>query len=249
MAEPLEVEDARKSLIAVLSDYKEAVEDFAFGIEISDSNYDLMASKQKYLQAASRAIIGLSEIYECKSLWKAATFFEAASRAYLNDSDRKAYYDRSDSRFVLDENVSRFLRSRLSMRADQAYMTWALYSREILDSIDPKPSTLKFMLDIALELPIDAWDCAPCLAAKGNCKECAYGRNHKICSHPGSTYEMLRWSSEYIIKSIRESLAENRMQSINGQEDLRSGRPAELFLIMGDDLCEGSNAIDLCDWS
>lgn len=244
------LKDARNSFIAILSDYKEAVENFVFSIEISDSSYELMIAKQEYLKAVSRIIKGLSEIYGYKSLWKAAAFFEAAAGAYLNDSDEKAYHEGSDDRFILSSDVYHFLISRLSMRADQAYRIWALYSRELLGSIDSKPFALQFMLDIVLELPIDAWDCAPCLATRGNCKDCAYGRNHIICSHPGSTYEMLRWSSEYIVKSIRNGITETRRQSGIAQDrDLCSGESAGLFLTWGDDPCEDSNAIDLCDWS
>lgn len=252
MAEPptILLKDDKKSLLTILSDYKESVEDFAFGIEISDSNYELMIAKQKYLQAVSKVIKGLSEIYGYNSIWKAATFFEAASRAYLNESDQKAHFEGSDGRFVLDKDVSRFLKSRLSMRVDQAYRIWTLYSRVFLDSAGSKLSGLQLMLDIILELPIDAWDCAPCLAAEGNCKDCTYGRDHRICSHPGSTYEMLRWSSDFIIKSIRKSLTESRIQSEKGQDrDLYSDKSTELFFYRGDDLYEGSNAVDLCDWS
>lgn len=253
MAEHSEIlpKDTESSLVAVLSNYKQAVEDFALAVEFSTSSYELMIAKQKYLQSASGVIKDLSDICDIETLSKAATFFKSAALAYLDDSDRRAHYQGLDGRFTLSEDVSRFLKSRLKMRAYQAYGIWAFYSRELRYSIDLQASTLQFMLDISLELPIDAWDCAPCLSAGGNCMDCGYGRDHKICSHPGSTYEMLSWSSGYIIKSIRMGLAKTKTRSRNGYEgaDPFSGESEELFLDPGENLHEDSGAIDLCDYS
>jgi len=252
MAEPPKMlqKDAGMNPIAVLSNYKQAVEDFARALEFSTSSYELMIAKQGYLLAASRVIKDLSEMCGHKNLSKAATFFGSAASAYLDDSDRRAHYQSSDNRFALNEEISRFLKSGLKARAYQAYSIWTLYSRELQYSVDSQTSALQFMLDIALELPIDAWDCAPCLAVEGNCKDCGYGRDHRICSYPGSTYEMLSWSSGYIIRCIRKSLTEIRRQSWTGQyEDLYSREPKELFLNREEDLYEGSDVVDLCDWS
>lgn len=242
--------DAGAGFKAVLNKYKKAVEDFTLALEFSTSSYDLMIAKQEYLMAVSGVIKDISEICGYDNLSKAATFFESAASAYLDDSDRRAHNHSSDGRFALNEDISRFLKSRLDMRAYQAYRIWALYSKELQYSIDPSAFLLEFMLDIALELPIDAWDCAPCLAAGGNCKGCGYGRDHRICSHPGSTYEMLSWSSGYIIKGIREGLTETRVQSPNSRRrDSCSNEPKKLVIGQRDDSCEGFDAVDLCDMS
>jgi hypothetical protein len=252
MAKPEELlqKDARMSLEAVLRNYRQAVEDFALGLEDSSSSYELMIAKQKYLLAASGVIKELSEICSYKRLCKAATFFEAAALAYLDESDRRAYYQGSDGRFALSEDISCFLKSRLRMWAYRAYRIWAIYSMELQSSIDLPASALEFLLDVALELPIDAWDCAPCLASGGNCKDCGYGRDHIICSHSGSTYEMLSLSRGFIIKSIRSVLSKARVQArTDREEDLYSEPPKYLFLNQEVDLCEGLDAADLCDWS
>jgi hypothetical protein len=115
-----------------------------------------MIAKQNYLLAASGVIKGLSEICSCKSICQAATFFEAAAAAYLDDSDRRAYDQGSDGRFSLSEDISCFLKSRLRMWAYRAYRIWALYSTELHSSIDLPGFALKFLLDVALDLPIDA---------------------------------------------------------------------------------------------
>jgi hypothetical protein len=246
----LSQEDAGVSLGAIIADYKKAVEDFTLALEVSSSVYEIMLAKQGYLMAAAGVIEDLSKIYNIKGLCKAAEFFEAAAMAYLDDSDRKAFYMGSDGRFALSEDISRFLKSRLRTWAYRACGTGMLYCRELLYSNDLQSSFLRFLLDVALELPIDAWDCAPCLAAEGNCRDCGYGRDHIICAHSGSTYEMLSWSRGFIIRSARRALAKVgvRAKAYQG-EDLYSGAAKYSILNQEADLCDGSDAVDLCDWS
>jgi hypothetical protein len=127
-----------------------------------------------------------------------------------------------------------------------------LYKKDLQDSINPERSSLKFLLELVLELPMGAWECAPCLAMTGNCKDCGYGRDHGICAHPGSTHEMLNSSRETILKIIRRELTESRRRS--GVEILLreqsihfdlSDKP--LSIQMEIDICGEHDIVELCD--
>jgi hypothetical protein len=244
--------DAGANLDAVLMDYCQASEAFAHDLRQQSSDYDLMLVVQRYLLAAAAVVKGLSEIFDCQNLYQAASYFDSAAWAYLDNSDLIAYQQRLDYRFTLNKESSRFLRSRLKVIAERANRMRELYKKDLQDSINPERSSLKFLLELVLELPMGAWECAPCLAMTGNCKDCGYGRDHGICAHPGSTHEMLSSSREAILKIIRMELTESRRRS--GAEiplreqslhfDLSDKSPSIQIEI---DICGEHDIVELCD--
>lgn len=244
--------DAKANLYDVLRDYSQATENFARGLRQSLSDYDLMVVKQKYLLAAAAVIKGVSKIFGYKDISTAASFFEAAACAYLDNYDLRAYHQGLDKRFALDEESSRVLRSRLKIMAEKADRIGQLYSRELPEATDTERSALKFLIELVLELPTGAWECAPCLAVTGDCIDCGYGRDHGICSHPGSTYEMLSGSREAILESVRRGLTErgrrsgtrNLLQKQNMQFDSSDKSP---FIQMESDICGENDIVELCD--
>jgi hypothetical protein len=203
----------RTDVEAVLREYGRAAEEFGASLSRAQTSYDLMVAKQRYLQSAAEVIKKMSLIFGHKELSLAASIFEAAAWAYLDHSDLRAYHQGLDKRFTLGEEDERFLRSRLKVRADEANRIQKLYGREVIQADNPQISALRFLLDLVLELPIGAWECAACLAVKGRCMECGYGQDHAICSRPGSTYEMLNRSHEAILGSIRRNLTETKGRS------------------------------------
>lgn len=244
--------DAKTNLITLLMDYSQATEAFAQGLRQRSSNYDLMVVIQRYLLAAAAVVKGISEIFDYQNICPAASFFEAAAWAYLDNSDLRAYRHGLDNRFTLNEESSRFLRSRLKVMAERAIRLGELYSKELRDTTNSERSALKFLLELVLELPIGAWECAPCLAVTGNCKDCGYGRDHGICAHPGSTYEMLSGSREAILKRIGRSLTETSrgsgagilLQEQNMHFDFSDDSP---FIQMEIDFCGEYDIVELCD--
>jgi hypothetical protein len=200
--------DIKTDLDDILKEYSQAAEAFSNGLMQSSSNYDLMVVKQSYLLDAAGVLKRTSDIFDYPDISLAASFFEAAAWAYLDGSDLQAYYQGLDNRFTLSEECSRFLRSRLTVRATEAKKIKEVCSRELSDTASPRIWALRFMLELILKLPIGSWECAACFAVSGRCKDCGYGRDHEICSRPGSTYEMLSSSREAILKSIRTSLIE-----------------------------------------
>ncbi|VVB67438.1 Uncharacterised protein [uncultured archaeon] len=226
----------------ILSEYDQAAAAFSCELRHDSSDYDLMMVKQRYLLASAALIKNASEIFGYQDISRAASFFEAAAWAYLDESDRWAYRQRLDNRFILNEESSRFLRSRLKAGAERANKILQAYIRELQDTSSPDVSTLRFLLYLVQELPTGAWECAPCLAVCGKCGECGYGRDHGICAHPGSTYEMLVSSREAILKSIRRGLIEDCRRP--GAENLKNVKTGFL-----DDYSESSRAqmeIDIC---
>lgn len=244
--------DIKTSLEAVLRKYGQAAEAFLNGLKQSSSNYDLMVSKQSYLLDAAGIINWSSEIFAYQDLSVAASFFEAAAWAYLDGSDLQAYYQELDNRFTLSEDSSRFLRSRLMVRAYEANRLWEICQRELSGTINPRMSALRFLLELVLKLPMGSWECAACLAVSGRCTECGYGRDHDICSHPGSTYEMLCSSREAILKSIRRRLTETGSKPMVGnpmpEQDINFDSSDKSYATqMESDICGQYDIVEACD--
>jgi hypothetical protein len=200
--------DIKTDLVDILREFGQAAEAFSNGLKQSSSNYDLMVAKQSYLLDAARVLKRTSDIFDYRDISLAASFFEAAAWAYLDGSDLQAHYQGLDNRFTLSEECSRFLRSRLTIRVAEAKRIKEVCSRELSDADSPGIWALRFMLELVLKLPTGSWECAACFAVSGKCKDCGYGRDHGICSRPGSIYEMLSRSREAMLKSIRRSLIE-----------------------------------------
>ncbi len=222
--------EIKTELDPIFRDYCQAVEAFALGVMRPSSVYDLMVVKQRYLLAAAAAIRSVSDIFAYRDIAGvrsisnrsgnrsvsdifayrdislAVSLFEAAAWAYLDNSDLQAQLQGLDNRFApAEENLS-FLRSRLKVIAKRADRFGILYRKEIQETPNIEIATLRFLLSLVLELPMTAWECAPCIAAIGRCRDCSYGQDHGICSHPGSTYDMLCSSRDAIQKSIRRRL-------------------------------------------
>jgi hypothetical protein len=237
---------------AVLSEYGRAAEEFGASLSRAKTCYDLMVAKQRYLQSAAEVIKRTSSIFDYQEITLAASFFEAAAWAYLDNSDMRAYHQGLDNRFTLSEEDERFLRSRLKARASEASRIRKLYGREIAAAESPQISALRFLLELVLELPIGAWECAACLAVKGRCMECGYGQDHAICSRPGSTYEMLNRSHEAVLGKIRSSLRETKMISRARNPREEQFRQLELsdrrsMVSKEIDICGGYDLVRECD--
>jgi hypothetical protein len=200
-------EDVGAGFQAVLNEYREAAKSFLEGLRSSRSDYERMLVKQGYLLSTSRVLQRTAWICGRREIAAAASFLEVAAASYQDDSDRRAYEQGLYNRFILDFRNAQLLLSRLQMRAHQACSTWARYNG--VSSHDPRASALRFMLEVTLDLPTGAWECACCLAVHGNCKECGYGKDHLACSLPGSTYEMLRLSQEALVSAIRRALVKD----------------------------------------
>ncbi len=198
--------EIKTELEPVCREYYQAVDAFSLGVIRPSSVYDLMVVKQRYLLAVAEVIKSVSDIFACRDLSLAASLFEAAAWAYLDKSDLQAQFREPDNRFVPAKEDLRLLRARLEVIAERADRFGVLYRKEIQETSNAKIATLRFLLSLVLELPMTAWDCAPCIAVIGRCEECSYGRNHGICSLPGSTYDMLCRSRDAILKSIRRRL-------------------------------------------
>jgi hypothetical protein len=242
----------RTDFEAALGQYGRAAEEFGASLGQAETCYDLMVAKQRFLQAAAEVIKKTSLLLDCREISLAATIFEAAAWAYLDHSDMQAFHQGLDNRFTLLEEDERFLRSRLKVRADEARRIRRLYERELAAAESLQISALRFLLDLVLELPIGAWECAACLAFKGRCAECGYGQDHAICSRPGSTYEMLNRSHEAMLGIIRRDLAVMKMR-------FRDRRPLEekfrrldwsdrlTMLQLEVDICGGYDLVRECD--
>jgi hypothetical protein len=205
--------EIKKELDPVFREYCQAAEAFAVGVIRPSSVYDLMVVKQRYLLAAAALLKSLSDIFAYRDVSLAASLFEAAAWAYLDNSDLQAQLQGQDNRFAPGEENFRLLRSRLKVIAERANRFGVLYSREIQETSNIEISSLRFLLSLVLDLPMSAWECAPCIAVIGRCSECSYGQDHGICSLPGSTYDMLCRSREAILKSIRRRLTEDDRSS------------------------------------
>ncbi len=205
--------EIKTELDPVFREYYQAVEAFALGVIRQSSVYDLMVVKQRYLLAAAAVIRSVADIFAYRDVSLAASLFEAAAWAYLDKSDLQAQFQGMDNRFATDEENLRFLRSRLKVIAERADRFGVLYRKEIQETSNAEIVTLRFLLSLVLELPMTAWECAPCIAVIGRCLECSYGQDHGICSLPGSTYDMLCRSRDAILKSIRSRLIEGGRSS------------------------------------
>jgi hypothetical protein len=236
----------------ILKEYGQAAEAFSDGLEQSSSNYDLMVVKQSFLLDAAGVFKRTADIFDYRDISLAASFFEAAAWAYLDGSDLQAYYKGLDNRFTLSEDCSRFIRSRLTVRATEAKKIKEVCSRELSYAADPRTWSLRFMLELVLKLPTGSWECSACFAASGKCKDCGYGRDHGICSHPGSTYEMLSSSREAILKSIRKSLIETCRtpeigKSLHEQSAQFNSSSISFSSQMEIDICGQYDIVEACD--
>jgi hypothetical protein len=239
-------------LLELLKECGQAADAFADGLEQSVSNYDLMAAKQSYLLNAAGVVKRTSAIFDLSDISLAASFFEAAAWAYLDSSDLRAFYQNLDDRFKLSEEKARFLRSRLIVKVNEAKRIAQVCSRELQDTRNPRIWALRFMLELVLKLPTGSWECAACLAVNGKCKDCGYGRDHNICSSPGSTYEMLSSSREALLKSIRRSLMENHRISETANISPEASMPLEsssisVFPQLDVDICGQYDIVEECD--
>jgi hypothetical protein len=240
------------SLMDLLKEYGQAAEAFSRGLEQSVSNYDLMAAKQSYLLDAAGIVKRTSAIFDLPDISLAASFFEAATWAYLDTSDLQAFYQKLDNRFILSEENARFLKSRLIVKVNEAKRIAQVCSRDLQDAANPRIWALRFLLELVLKMPIGSWECAACLAVNGNCRDCGYGRDHNICSSPGSTYEMLFSSREALLKSIRRSLTENHRISRAGNISPELSMPVESSHIsvspqLDVDICGQYDIVEACD--
>jgi hypothetical protein len=205
--------DLKNRLETTLSEYGKSAEAFAYGLKRSSTGYDLMLVKQIYLLDTAAVIRSTSEIFDYQDISSEATIFGSDAWAYLNNSDLQAFQQQLDNRFVLSKDWSHFLRCRLEAAAKAANRIEALFSKELQDTENSELSALRFLLDVVLELPIGAWENATCFAMNGNCRDCGYGRDHGICSIPGSNYWILNNSCELMLKDIRKNLTRNRRTS------------------------------------
>ena len=231
--------DTRTSLEAIFGRYGQAADAYAHDLNRSSSDYEVMKVNQKYLTDVASVLKSISEVLNNKDVHQAASHFEAGAWAYLDNSDRLAYRQGLDGRFTLSTRNSSFLISRLTVIAGRTKRLKELYGRELQDTANPKRTALRFMLDLVLELPIGAWECASCLAMRGNCRDCGYGRDHGICSQPGSNYDMLSSSKDAILKSIRANLTEMKMQF--------NSTDTSPLAQMEIDICGQYDIVEVCD--
>jgi hypothetical protein len=240
----------------LLDRYGQASDDYANDLRQSITDYELMKINQSYLLNVAPILKRLAKIFNFKNIHKAACCFEAAAWAYLDRSDKLAFDRGRDCRFDLSRKNSEFFRSRLNAAGERAKRIHELYEEEFKGTLHPEISSLRFLLDLVLVLPIGAWECAPCLAMAGNCRECGYGQDHGICSQPGSTYDMLRSSREAMLKNIRRKMTELRsnlgMSSI--ENDLKQEHKIEIYSIralpmaqLEIDICGQYDIVEACD--
>lgn len=193
----------------VQTDLAQAVDRFTNDLETAASDYHRMVAKQRFLLSASDALKQMAVLCGCSGIARITFVLKTAAGSYLDDPDHRAYEEGLDRRFTLNPRDSGFLRTRLSTRANHVHrllMNHCKDLQEFQEGSNFVKSALKFMLDLALNLPICAWDCAPCLAFEGACQDCGYGKNHHICSQPESTYKMLSRSQETLVKCLRSYL-------------------------------------------
>ena len=247
--------DSRTSLEAILSKHGQAADAYAHDLRQSSSDYESMKINQRYLLDVACVLESTFEIFDNKDnedFQQAASYFEAAAWSYLDKSDQLAYQQGHDGQFTLSDKNSSFFRSRLTIIAERAKRTTEHYGRELQDTTNPEISALRFLLDLVLELPIGAWECASCLAMIGNCKDCGYDRDHGICSHPGSNYDMLSSSRDAMLKSIRSNLSEmssrSRSESLQQDHEMQFYSPDTSPLAQMDiDICGQYDILEVCD--
>jgi hypothetical protein len=242
----------RTSLEVILIKYGQAADAYAHDLRQSSSDYESMKINQKYLLEVAFVLESTHEIFDDKDFHQAASYFEAAAWSYLDKSDQLAYHQGHDGRFTLSHRNSSFFRSRLMIIAERAKRLNELCGRELQYTTNPEISTLRFLLDLVLELPIGAWECASCLAMIGNCKDCGYGHDHGICSHPGSNYDMLSSSRDAMLKTIRSNLSEmrsrSRSKSLQQDHGMQFYSPDTSPLAQTDiDICGQYDIVEVCD--
>lgn len=244
--------DIRACLATILNKYSQAVDAYSRDLGQSSSDYESMKINQRYLLDIASVLASTYEIFDDEDFQQAESYFEAAVWSYLDKSDQLAYNQGHDGRFTLSDNNSRFFKSRLMTIAERAKRMEELYGRELQYTTNPERSTLKFLLDLVLEMPIGAWECASCLAMMGNCKECGYGRDHGICSHPGSNYDMLSSSRDAMLKSIRSNLTEMNLgsRSKSPQQDHEAQLYSSDISLLAQkeiDICGQYDIVEVCD--
>ncbi len=244
--------EIKTELDPVFREYCQAAEAFAIGVIRPSSVYDLMVVKQRYLLAAAALLKRLSDIFAYGDIFLAASLFEAAAWAYLDNTDLQAQLRGQDSRFAPGEENFRLLRSRLKVIAERTNRLGGLCSREIMETSNIEISTLRFLLSLVLDLPMSAWECAPCIAVIGRCSECSYGQDHGICSLPGSTYDMLCRSREAILKSIRRRLTKGDRSSedkrLRQEQNVHFDSTSRASSVQMDiDTCWELDVVEACD--
>ena len=244
--------DTKNRLEAALSEYRKSAEAFGCGLKQSSTEYDLMLVKQIYLLDAAAIIKSTSEIFDYQAISLDASVFGSAAWAHLNNSDLQAFQQRLDNRFVLSKDWSHFLRCRLEAAAKTANRVEALFSKELKSIENPGLFALRFLLDVVLELPVGAWENAACFTMNGNCRNCGYGRDHGICSIPGSNYWVLNNSRELMLRDIRKNMTKNRRRS--RAENLKQEQKAHFssdneraFSQTETDICGEYDLAEVCD--
>lgn len=246
--------ELRADVAVVISEYGRGISEFLQSLERATSDYELMVANQSYLLAVADLLRNASRILDCRVISPTASLFEAAAWAFIDSKDYSAHLQNIDGRFVLSSQESRFVRSRLKSIAQRAHRIRQIYSKEIEASSNPRRSALKFLLEVFLDLPVSAWEFAPCLAMKGNCKACGYAVDHGACAESGSAYDMLSSSREAILRIIRSSLSVMKRQSMNGgleqniaAKERHEGSIKLAFTRIESGLCGDYEVVEACD--
>jgi hypothetical protein len=243
--------DIKSSLEAILSEYDKSSEAFACGLKQSSNEYDLMVVKQIYLLDAAAVIKSISGIFDYQNISSDASIFGSAALSHLNNSDLQAFQQQLDNRFTLGKEWSLFLIFRLEAGAKAAKRIRESFSKELRTTENLEMSALRFLLDVVRELPAGAWENAACFAMNGNCRSCGYGRDHGVCSIPGSNYWILNNSRESMLKDIRKNLtkelrsgAENLLQEQKAHFDSAND---PVFSQTETDICGEYDLAEVCD--
>lgn len=242
----------RDNLLRWLGDYGQALDDFMLGLKRPSSEYELMAVKQRYILEAAGAIKKAAQSFDFHDLSLKASILEAAARAYGDSPPPLLQHDMTGKRCVLTEENYRFLRSRLKDKAHRANRSQELFCREMLQAPGLERSALKFLLDVTLELPMGAWECAACIAVSGRCEYCDHGLAHGLCSEPGSAYQTLHRSREAVLVSIRDALARTGRRPSAADHFPENGlfpETAPRFPLAYEDLdtCWEYDVVEICD--
>lgn len=240
-----EESDTRAKFESMLNEHSQAADDFAGHLAQPSSSYHMMLAKQSYLLSVARLIKRISEAYGFEDIYEEACCFETAARSYIDESDQRAFHQDLDKRFDLSDDWRGFLLARLMKRARSAERISAFYRKRIGEADDLEILALKYMLDLILDLPVGAWECAPCLAANGRCDICDYGRDHEICSQPGSTFEMLSRSGQSMADIMRRSIKDQRIESLS--DPIVSSRRPSTPIQKVMELSEDGDCANLCD--
>jgi hypothetical protein len=145
--------EIKTELDIVFREYYHAVEAFALGVTRPSSVYDLMVVKQRYLLAAAAVLKSVSDIFAYRDVSLAASLFEAAAWAYLDNSDLQAQLRGLDNRFAPAEENLRPLRSRLKVIAERVDRIGILYRKEIQETPTSRLQHCDFFLTWSWNCP------------------------------------------------------------------------------------------------